>query len=108
MIDGHTIDVIEHNLAIIAATNATKTLIAALSTLETTESDDDKKLPPLTPYVDDDLPKIIAIYSNDQIFFNCRKAIVMKMLLHLFLIKKNIIYIPIRIYILNGTTAFCT
>jgi hypothetical protein len=66
MIAGHTIDVIEHNLAIIEATNATKTLIAAVPTLESTESDDDGKLPPLTPYVDDDLPKIIAIYSNDK------------------------------------------
>ena len=55
MIAGHTIEVNEHNLAIIETTNATKNLIAALPTLESTESDDD-----------DDLPKIIAIYSNDK------------------------------------------
>ena len=33
MIAGHTINLIEHNLAIIEATNATKNLIAALPTL---------------------------------------------------------------------------
>jgi hypothetical protein len=66
MIAGHTINVIEHNLAIIEAINATKNLIAALPKLESTESDDDEKLPPLTPYEDDDLTKIIAIYSNDK------------------------------------------